>query len=230
MTTRLKYLGHSAFQIETAGATILVDPFLTDNPLAAVAAEKIEADYIIVSHGHGDHVGDTVAIARRTGATVIANYEIVQWLKQQGVSTTHDMHIGGSHQFPFGVVQLTIAHHGSMLPDGSNGGSPTGIIIRTADGNIYHAGDTGLFYDMKLLGEQDLTVAILPIGDNYTMGPDDAIRATRLLNPRFVIPMHYDTFPVIRQNPGDWAAAVERDTMARPVVLKPGELFTLPAR
>ena len=230
MSTTLTFLGHGAFQIETGGAIILIDPFFTGNPLASVTADTVQADYIIVSHGHGDHVGDTVAIARRTGATVISNYEISLWMQKQGVKKTHDMHIGGSHQFPFGMVKLTIAHHGSILPDGSYGGNPVGIIIKTSDGNIYHAADTGLFYDMTLIGEENLSVAILPIGDNYTMAPGDAVRATRMLNPKFVIPGHYNTFPLIEQNVDNWAADIVRETTSRPIVLKPGEAFQLPVQ
>ena len=228
MTTKLTFLGHSAFQIEAGGKVILIDPFLTGNPQASVSADQVQADYIIVSHGHGDHVGDTVAIANRTGATVISNHEIGLWLQKQGVAKIHDMHIGGSYKFDFGTVKLTIAHHGSVLPDGTDGGNPVGIIIKTADGNIYHAGDTGLFYDMTLIGQEDLKVAILPIGDNYTMGPDDAIRATRMLNPDFVIAAHVNTFPLIEQDVTQWAANTERETTARPVVLKPGECFEMP--
>ncbi|MCA9914350.1 MAG: metal-dependent hydrolase, partial [Anaerolineae bacterium] len=166
MATTLTFLGHSAFQIRIDEKTILIDPFLTHNPLAAVSADDIEADYIIVTHGHDDHVGDTIAIAKRTGAVVISNHEICEWLLRQGVPNVHGMHIGGSHAFPFGTVKLTIAHHGSMLPDGSYGGNPAGILVQTTDGTIYHAGDTGLFYDMTLIGEEGLDVAILPIGDN----------------------------------------------------------------
>ena len=230
VTTKLTFLGHSAFQIETSGRVILIDPFLTGNPQASVSADQVQADYIIVSHGHGDHVGDTVAIANRTGATVISNHEIGLWLQKQGVAKTHDMHIGGSYKFDFGTVKLTIAHHGSVLPDGTNGGNPVGIIVKTVDGNIYHAADTWLFYDMTLIGQEGLKVAILPIGDNYTMGPDDAIRATRMLNPDFVIPAHFNTFPLIEQDVSQWAANTERETTARPIVLRPGESFEISGR
>lgn len=227
MTTTLTFLGHSAFQIRTAGKSILIDPFLDGNPQARLTADAVEADVIIVSHGHGDHVGDTIAIAERTGALVIGNHEICLWLQRQGVQRVHDMHIGGSHAFDFGVVKLTIAHHGSQLPDGSYGGNPCGILLKTADGNIYHAGDTGLFYDMRLIGEAGLKVAILPIGDNYTMGPQDAVRATKLLEPELVVPVHYNTFPVIQQDVGAWAELTRKETTATPIVLQPGESLTL---
>ncbi|MCY2964311.1 MAG: metal-dependent hydrolase, partial [Planctomycetota bacterium] len=189
MTTQLTWLGHSAWLLETAGKKVLIDPFFTGNPAATISADKAEADFILISHGHGDHVGDAVDIAKRTGALVIANYEIIEWLSGQGVTHAHAMNTGGGHSFPFGHLKLTIAHHTSMLPDGSNGGCPVGFLIRLNDGRrIYHAADTGLFYDMKLIGEEGIDLAILPIGDNYTMGPDDALRAVRLIQPQVVIP------------------------------------------
>jgi L-ascorbate metabolism protein UlaG (beta-lactamase superfamily) len=227
MTTTLTWLGHGAWRIDTSGKRILIDPFLTGNPAAAVKAGDVAADYILVSHGHGDHVGDTVAIAKRTGATVIANYEIVDWLAKQGVASTHPMNIGGAHGFPFGRLKLTIAHHTSMLPDGADGGNPCGFLLRLNDGRlIYHAADTGLFYDMKLIGEEGIDLAILPIGDNFTMGPEDALRAVKLLQPKRVIPTHFDTWKLIAQDAAAWAARVRAETSAEPIVLGPGEAFT----
>ena len=223
MSTQIIYLGHGAFQVDTAGKTILIDPFFTGNPSATVTADKVSADFIVVTHGHGDHVGDTVAIAQRTGALVIANFEITEWLAKQGVEKVHAQHIGGAHRHPFGVLKLTIAHHGSMLPDGSYGGNPCGVILKLADGTIYHAADTGLFYDMKLIGEQGIDVAILPIGDNYTMGPDDALRAVKLIQPQRVIPDHFNTWPIIAQDVNAWAARVRAETSTEPVVLAPGQ-------
>ena len=158
---------------------------------------------------------------------MIANHEIISWLQGKGLKKTHDMHIGGSHRFDFGTLKLTIAHHGSMLPDGSYGGNPAGILLSTADGVIYHAADTGLFYDMQLIGEAGISVALLPIGDNYTMGPEDSVRATKLLSPEFVVPVHYNTFPVIEQNAEAWAAQISRETSAKPVVLQPGQSLTI---
>jgi L-ascorbate metabolism protein UlaG (beta-lactamase superfamily) len=227
MPTSITYLGHAAFAVQTGGKTILIDPFLTGNPLAQATADDVAADFIIITHGHADHVGDTAAIAARTGATVIANFEIVTWLQEQGVENAHPMHIGGSHQFEFGTVKLTVAHHGSMLPDGSNGGSPTGVIIGTSDGNIYHAGDTGLFSDMKLIGEEGLKVAILPIGDNFTMGPQDSVKAAQFLGPEVVIPCHFNTWPLIEQDTGQWSSAVTSETSSTPVVLSPGDSHSL---
>ena len=227
MTTTLTFLGHSGFQILTGGKTLLIDPFLSGNPIASVSASDLHPDFIIVSHGHGDHVGDTVEIAKRTGALVIANYEIATWLQKQGVERTHDMNVGGSCTFEFGVLKLTIAHHSSMLPDGSNGGNPAGLLLKTADGNIYHACDTALYSDMTLIGDEGLKVAILPIGDNYTMGPEDAVRAIEFLRPETAIPCHYNTFPVIQQDASKWSDMVRSRTSANPVVLTPGMHFSL---
>jgi L-ascorbate metabolism protein UlaG (beta-lactamase superfamily) len=227
MTTSLTYYGHSAFLLQTAGHSVLIDPFLTGNPQAPISAADVQADYIVITHGHGDHVGDAVEIAKRTHAMVISNHEISNWLKAQGVKRTHDMHIGGSHRFPFGTLKLTIAHHGSILPDGSCGGSPAGLLFQTDAGNIYHAGDTGLFGDMALIGEAGLKLAILPIGDNYTMGPADSLRAIRLLQPEIVMPCHVNTFPVIEQDVAAWSDQVRKSTSARPVVLQPGQQFAL---
>ncbi|WP_417385275.1 metal-dependent hydrolase [Gimesia sp.] len=227
MATNITWLGHSTFQIETAGKTILLDPFFTGNPSATLDAASAEADAIIVSHGHGDHVGDTVDIAKRTGALVIANFEIIDWMGKQGVENVHPQHIGGAHQYDFGTVKLTIAHHGSMLPDGSNGGSPCGILLKLDGGTIYFAADTGLFYDMKLIGEEGIDLAILPIGDNFTMGPADSVKATKLIQPKRVMPMHYNTWPLIEQDVSAWASQIQEQTSAEPVVLQPGESCSL---
>ncbi|MDA8166024.1 MAG: metal-dependent hydrolase [Desulfobacteraceae bacterium] len=219
MLLKLTWFGHSCFLLETASARVLIDPFL--------GGREVAADYILVSHGHGDHLGDTVAVARRTGATVVANFEITSWLAKQGIKKTHAQHIGGGFDHPWGRVKLTIAHHGSSLPDGSYGGNPCGFLLSAAGKKIYFAGDTGLFYDMKLIGEEGIDLAILPIGDNYTMGPADALRAVKLIGPGRVVPCHYDTFKVIRQDPHAWAAEVERTTGARATVMAPGETIDI---
>jgi L-ascorbate metabolism protein UlaG (beta-lactamase superfamily) len=227
MAIKITWYSHACFLIETHQAKLLIDPFISDNPLSPQKADQIEADYILVSHGHGDHLGDTVNIARRTGATVISNYEIQTWLISQGVENAHPQHIGGGFDYPWGRVKLTIAQHGSALPDGSYGGNPCGFLLYIEEKKIYHACDTGLFYDMKLIGEEGIDLAILPIGDNFTMGPDDALRAVKLIEPKQAIPIHYDTFDVIKQDPHAWAKRVEKETIAKVIVMKPGESLNL---
>jgi len=223
MTAKLTWYGHSCFLIETDKAKLLIDPFLSGNPLAPVKADEVTADYILVSHGHGDHLGDSIDIAKRTGATVISNFEIQNWLANQGVENVHPQHIGGGFDYPWGRAKLTIAQHGSALPDGSYGGNPCGFLLYIEDKKIYHACDTGLFYDMKLIGEEGIDLAILPIGDNFTMGPDDALRAVKLIEPAQVIPIHYNTFDVIKQDPRAWADRVEQETSAKATVMNPGD-------
>jgi L-ascorbate metabolism protein UlaG (beta-lactamase superfamily) len=227
MTTTLTWYGHAALGLETGGYKLLVDPFLSGNPAAAPGADKLKPDFILVTHGHGDHMGDTVAIAKRSGATVISNAEISGWLGKQGLKN-HAQHLGGGYKHPFGYLKLTLALHGSGLPDGSYGGNPCGFLLTTNDGKkIYMAGDTGLFGDMKLIGEEGVDLAVIPIGDNFTMGPDDALRAVKLLTPKHVIPIHFGTWGLIAQDPEDWAARVKKETSAQVHVLKPGESYTL---
>jgi L-ascorbate metabolism protein UlaG (beta-lactamase superfamily) len=228
MATRLCWIGHACLLLESDGQRLLIDPFLTGNPAATLKADQAGADFILVSHGHEDHVGDTVAIAKRTGATVICNYEISQWLQKKGVKKVHGQQHGGGHDFPFGRVKLTLAFHGSALPDGSNGGNPCGFYITFKDGKrVYDAADTGLFGDMRLIGEEGVDLAVLPIGDNFTMGPDDALRAVKLIQPRKVVPMHYNTWELIAQDATAWAQKVRAETKAEAVVLKPGEWVTV---
>ena len=227
MTIKITWYSHACFLIEADQTKLLTDPFLSDNPLSPAKADAIEAEYILVSHGHGDHLGDTVSIAKRTGATVISNFEIQAWLANQGVENTHPQHIGGGFDYPWGRVKLTIAHHGSGLPDGSYGGNPCGFLFYIEGKKIYHACDTGLFYDMKLIGEEGIDLAILPIGDNFTMGPGDALRAVKLIKPARVVPIHYDTFDVIKQDPHAWAERVQKETAAEATVMNPGESIEL---
>src|SRR3954452_12699605 len=187
MSTRVRWLGHSCLLLESGGQKVLIDPFLTGNPKAAETADQVQADLILVSHGHGDHVGDAVAIAERTGATVIANYEICEWFKNQGLAQVHGQQHGGGFRHPFGRVKMTLAFHGSMLPDGSYGGNPRGFLITTKGGRkIYDEARTGVFCDMKLIAKEGIDLAIVPIGDNYTMGPDDAVKAVKMLKPKKV--------------------------------------------
>ncbi len=198
---KLTYYGHSCFLLETMGKKILFDPFITPNPLASeIDVDSIEADYILVTHGHADHIADAVSIAKRTGAIVVSNFEIVNWLSSQGVENVHPMNHGGKKEFEFGVVKYVNAIHTSSLPDGSYGGNPGGFVIN-GELTIYHAGDTALTYDMKLLGEHNnIDVALLPIGDNFTMGVEDAIIAADYIKCDNIIGMHYDTFEVIKIN------------------------------
>ena len=221
----VRFLGHSAVQISTGEAKVLIDPFLTGNPLAAAKAEELDATAIVLSHAHNDHMGDAAAIAKRTGAQIVAIYEIASFLGNQGLDT-HGMSIGGGHTFPWGWVKLTPAWHGSTYQDEDGNfitlGTPAGILLRMDGRTLYHAGDTGLFSDMELIGRAGIDVALLPIGDNFTMGPDDALEAVRLVKPRVVVPIHYNTFPVIQQDAHAWKARVESETGAKCVVLEPG--------
>lgn len=226
MTFKYTWYGHGTSGLETGGYKILVDPFLSGNPAASISAQAVQADFILVSHGHGDHVGDAVAVAKRTGAKAIANFEIANWLADQGVDT-HAQHIGGGFHHPFGYLKLTQAVHGSALPDGSYGGMPAGFLLTTKAGEkIYLACDTGLFSGMALIGEEGIDLAVLPIGDNFTMGPDDALRAVKMIKPKHVIPVHYNTWGLIAQDAPAWAARVEKETPAKAHVLKPGESFS----
>jgi L-ascorbate metabolism protein UlaG (beta-lactamase superfamily) len=223
MSVSVTWLGHGAFALQIGGYDVLLDPFLSGNPTASSDPGSLPADFILVSHGHGDHVGDTAAIAKRTGAKIITNNEIAIWFRGQGFDA-HGQHIGGGHQHPFGYVKLTIAHHGSGLPDGSYGGNPAGFLIKTDDGTtLYFACDTALFYDMKFIGEEGIDAAFLPIGDNFTMGPDDALKAVKLLEPKVVVPVHFNTWDVIAQDGAAWVKRVNEETDAEGVLLNPGE-------
>ena len=194
------YYGHACFAVVAGGKTLLFDPFITPNPLAQkIDAEKIAADFILVSHGHGDHVADVVEIAKRTSATVIAPFEVGDWFEKKGVKNVQAMNHGGAAKTSFGRVKLTAAVHSSSMPDGSYGGNPCGFVIESSDGNFYYSGDTALTYDMKLIGEQTkLQFAVLPIGDYYTMGIEDAARAAKLVGVTRIVGVHYDTFPPIK--------------------------------
>ncbi|MEX2542474.1 MAG: metal-dependent hydrolase [Trueperaceae bacterium] len=223
---RLTYLGHSAVLIETSGHRLLIDPFLTGNDRASASAEELTADYILLSHAHGDHVGDTESIARRSGSTVVATVEICNHLAKQGLNV-FGMNIGGSHEFPFGRVKLTPAWHSSSFGDGTYGGMPSGMVIEAGGKRIYHAGDTALFGDMELIGAGGLDLAFLPIGGNFTMDPQDAAQAAALLSASRVVPIHYDTFEVIRQDPHEFRRAVEAVDAGECLIMEPGRTVEL---
>ena len=228
MSVQVTWYGHSATGIVSSMVKILIDPFFTGNGTATATADEMEPDVILVTHGHEDHLGDAVAIAKRTGALVISNFEIINWLQAQGLDNVHPLHIGGGRSFEWGRVKLTMAQHGSCMPDGSYGGLAAGVLLYLGGIRIYHAGDTGLFYDMKLIGDEgDLDLAMLPIGDNFTMGPDDALRAVKLLTPKAVVPLHFNTFDVINQDPAEWAIRVGKETPATVHVMEPGGELTL---
>ena len=206
---KLTYHGHSAFELKAGDHNIIIDPFINGNKHAKIKPADIKADFIVLTHAHGDHLGDTLEIAKNNNATVIAVNELADHLDGKGLKV-HNMHIGGAYNFPFGRLKFTIAHHGSSTNEGLYMGEPAGVVLTIDGKNIYHAGDTGLFLDMKLIGEMNpLDVAIVPIGDNFTMGIDDAVKAIEFLNPKLAIPMHYETFDVISADPNEFKRKVE---------------------
>ncbi len=225
-----RFLGHACWTLSDGTHTLIIDPFLKDNPLAPVKPSEIRAEAVLVSHAHFDHIADALEIAKKNNALVVSTFEIVSYLQGKG-ARGHGMHIGGAHQFPFAWVKLTPALHGSTVHEGNQFitlGNPCGFLVRIANQTIYHAGDTGLFGDMALIGERHpIDLALLPIGDNYTMGIDDAVEAVRLLKPRKVIPMHYNTFDLIRVNAEEFARKVREKTSTEPIILQPGESYTL---
>jgi L-ascorbate metabolism protein UlaG (beta-lactamase superfamily) len=197
---KFTYYGHSSFAVEIKGKKIVFDPFITHNELAKeIDINKIEADYIFVSHGHDDHVADLLTLARRTNATIVGVFELTAWAGRQGLEKVHPMNTGGKWDFDFGTVKCVTAHHSSGLPDGSYGGNPVGFVFTTAEGNFYFAGDTALTLDMQLIPRYArLDFAVLPIGDNFTMGADDAIVAAEFVDCKRIIGVHYDTFGYIK--------------------------------
>ena len=219
------YYGHASFLLDDGTSKVLTDPFLTGNPLAAIKASEVECDYILLTHAHGDHLGDAPAIAKRTGAMILGVPEVLDvCLQAESDIKTHGMNIGGSIKLPFGKVRMTIALHSS----GVAGGIACGYVIHIGDINVYFAGDTALFSDMKLIGQKDpLDYAVLPIGDNYTMGLEDAALAAQWLNTRNVIPVHYNTWPVIAQEAKRYKEVTEGMTRAAVHVIEPGGTLEL---
>ena len=224
---KITFYGHATFEIETGGKILLFDPFISPNPLAkSIDVDSLKPDYILLSHGHGDHMADLETIQKNSGAKVICIADIAGWLNNKGITNVHGMNFGGGFNFDFGRVKMVYALHSSSMPDGAYGGNPSGFVIYAEGKKLYFAGDTALTYDMKLLADEELDLAILPIGDNYTMGVDDAIKACGFINCSNVIGMHYDTFPVIKI---DKAEAQHKFKMAEITLklLEIGESITL---
>lgn len=223
---KLTFHGHSAFELATSSGHVLwFDPWLDGNPVADIEARAVgSADYILVSHGHGDHFSDVIKLAKQTGATVLATYELAEFCQKHGVKDIHGMNIGGGYRFAFGYAKLTPAWHSPAIEfaGAAVATAPNGWWLDLGDARLYHAGDTALIMDMQLL-EHRVDVALLPIGDNFTMGPEDAARAVTLIKPRVVIPMHYNTFDVIRQDPEDFKRRV--GSHAEVIILEPGESY-----
>jgi L-ascorbate metabolism protein UlaG (beta-lactamase superfamily) len=224
---KLQYLGHSAFLIsDSQNHTILIDPFLTGNPLAPVKANQVKADYIILTHAHSDHIGDALNIADKRKTTIICVVELASIISKNGYNT-HPLQIGGAFQFPFGKVKFVTAFHGSSTSNGLYAGLAAGVVFKVDNKTIYHCGDTGIFGDMKLIGEIDkIDVLLIPIGGNYTMDIEDAVRAVSLIQPELAIPMHYNTFSLIRANPQEFVDKITANGF-HGKVLTPGEELQL---
>jgi len=221
--TKLQFLGHACFLLQKDDVALIFDPYLTDNPFKIAKPEDIKCKYVLLSHGHFDHLGDAIDIARRNNATVISTAEIANLCAEKGCQV-HAMHLGGKHQFEFGTVRITLAFHGAGVP----GGHACGFVVDFYDTKVYFAGDTGLFGDMELIGRlEKIDYALLPIGDNFTMGPADAAEAAGMIKPKVVIPMHYNTWPLIEQDPHAYKADVEKRFNIPVHILNPGETLTI---
>jgi L-ascorbate metabolism protein UlaG (beta-lactamase superfamily) len=224
MTTKFTFLGHASWLIESAGLTIVLDPFLEGNPKAVKKVADITADYILVSHGHGDHLADAAPLANKNDAPLVTVVEIAEWFSaNHGVKNAVGMNTGGTYKLPCCDVKMVQAFHSSGLPDGSYGGMPVGFVLTFPEGKVYFACDTAVFGDMALIGQAGIDV----IGDFYTMGIDDSVLATQLVKPKRVVPYHYNTFPAIEVDDAEWSAKVKEQTASEPVVVQPGESFTL---
>ncbi len=223
---KLTYLGHSAVAVETVAGKVLFDPFLTGNPRASTSADDLNPDLIVLTHAHADHWGDTETIAKRTGATVVGSAEMADYAAAKGLNS-HGMNVGGRYEFPQGTVRYTPALHSNSFPDGTYAGMPMGVVFEAGGVSIYHAGDTALFSDMSRIGDYGIDLALLPIGDNFTMGPEEAVEATLLLRPKVVVPVHYATFPVLLQDASGFKASVESRAGVTCLVLEPGESTTV---
>lgn len=220
------FLGQAGFFVRIGAHELLIDPFLSGNGQAVDKPEDFSPSHILLTHGHADHYGDTEAIAERGGATVVSSAEIATYVGKKGVAG-HGMNVGGGCEFPFGRVTFTPAWHSNSLPDGSYGGMPMGLVLEAEGKRVYHAGDTALFSDMQLIARRGIDLALLPIGDNFTMGPADAVEAVKLLKPKQVVPIHYGTFALIEQDPQAFKRRVESETDAEVIVLQPGESLEL---
>ncbi len=227
MSISFTWIGHSCFTFDIDGHPIVIDPFINDNPITNTSADDIAAEVILLTHAHGDHSSDVDAIAKRTDATLVTNFECGNVYGALGVQNIVQGNAGGSYDAGFMQVKWTIAHHSSSFPDGTYGGQPNGFLITTPEKRIYFAGDTSLFMDMQMIGNMDIDLAFLPIGDLFTMGPDDSLQAIQWINPSYVVPMHYNTFPPIMQDAAAWAERVNAETDASPIVLDPGDSYTL---
>jgi L-ascorbate metabolism protein UlaG (beta-lactamase superfamily) len=224
MPIELTWYGHATWMISTGEHRVIVDPFFDNNPSSPVKAADVEADFILISHGHFDHIDDAAPIATRTGAHVVANYEIATWLNSNhGIENSTGMNIGGAAQLDFGTVKMVPAWHSSGLPDGSYGGEAAGFLIKIGETKIYFACDTALFSDMQLIGAAGIDLAVLPIGDLFTMGPADSVTAAGFLKAKQVIPTHFNTWPPIEQDADAWADSIKKQTSSQPIVIQPGQ-------
>ena len=228
MTVKLIWLGHATWLVESEQHRLIIDPFLTDNPAATFPADQVEVGFVLITHGHFDHVADAASIANRCGATLVASYEVATWFSEKhSVASTLGMNIGGAVQMPFGNLKMTHAILSSQLPDGSYGGTAGGFLLEIGGKRVYFAGDTALFSDLQLIGRCGLDVAVLPIGDLFTMGPGDSVQAAKWLEAKLVLPSHFGTWPPIDQDAAEWVAMIQAQSSSKalvPILNKPIEL------